>query len=414
MHGHHQQAIDAIKKKLLGNPLTYSEVFTIMDEIAHNRLGPVLTTYFAAAGAKEGFNEEELFFLTKAMVETGPRLSFPGIVADKHSIGGVPGTRTTLIVVPIIAAAGFQIPKNSSRAITSPAGTADTMEVLAPVNFYPPDVERIVQSVGGCIVWGGHLGLAPADDVMIAVEEPLSFESYDKAIVAILAKKIASGATHVVFDIPVGKTLKVQDLQTANLLAVKLTKLANRFSLVTEVDVNKMSEGAGAGIGPVLEAKDALKVLEQDPQRPMGLEKKSIHLAGRLLALCRGVSIETGEEEARSLLLSKRAHSKAMEIVRAQGGNPYIQSHELHAAPFRYEVLAPESGSIAHVDNKVITIIARILGCPRDHAAGLYFSVRTGDDVQKGDILCTLYAHSQGVIAEAKDTLQLKPICEIV
>jgi thymidine phosphorylase len=152
-----QVAIDAIKKKLKGKKLSYNEIFAIMDEMANERLGPVLTAYFAAAGFTEGFTNEELYHLTRAMVATGPVLHFKGIVADKHSTGGVAGTRTTLILVPIIAAAGFQIPKTSSRAITSPSGTADTMEVLAPVTFMPKQIESLVAKSGGCIVWGGHL-----------------------------------------------------------------------------------------------------------------------------------------------------------------------------------------------------------------------------------------------------------------
>ena len=201
-----QFAIEAIKKKLVGKALSYNEIFAIMDQIAKERLGPVLTTYFAAAGFAGGFSDEELYSLTHAMVATGPRLHFNGIVADKHSTGGVAGTRTTMILVPIIAAAGFQIPKNSSRAITSPAGTADTMEVVAPVTFSTRQIEHIVGAVGGCIVWGGHLGLAPADDIIIQVEQPLAFESFDKIIVSVMAKKLASGSTHVVIDIPCPQT----------------------------------------------------------------------------------------------------------------------------------------------------------------------------------------------------------------
>src|SRR5687767_3237800 len=118
-------ALEAIRKKLVGKRLSYKEIYAVMDEISNNRLGDVLTTYFVASGYSEGFSDDELYFLTKAMVETGEQLKFSGIVADKHSIGGVPGTRVTMILVPIIAAAGFKIPKSSSRAITTPAGTAD-------------------------------------------------------------------------------------------------------------------------------------------------------------------------------------------------------------------------------------------------------------------------------------------------
>src|SRR5690348_7288210 len=230
-NGNQQLAIEAIKKKLVGKRLSYNEIFAIMDEIANERLSPVLTTYFAAAGFKEGFNDEELYHLTRAMVATGPQLHFKGIVADKHSTGGVAGTRTTMIVVPIIAAAGYQIPKTSSRAITSPAGTADTMEVVAPVTFTPKQIEHLVGKAGGCIVWGGHLGLAPADDVLIQIEQPLAFESFDKILVSIMAKKVASGATHLVLDIPVGPTMKIQHFKDAEIIERKFTFLAKKFDI---------------------------------------------------------------------------------------------------------------------------------------------------------------------------------------
>src|SRR3989344_4024674 len=236
------QAIKSIQKKLLGKKLTYREIYTLMDEIAHRRLSDVLTTYFAASSFKEGFTPDELYYLAKAMVETGTKLHFKGIVADKHSTGGVAGTRTTMIIVPIIAAAGIKIPKTSSRAITSPAGTADVMETLAKVTFTPQDIERIVEKVGGCIVWGGHLGIAPADDVIIRIEEPLSFESFDKIIISIIAKKVAVGATHIVLDIPVGKTMKIRHFHDAERVREKFKELAYKFRIKVVFDVNETLE----------------------------------------------------------------------------------------------------------------------------------------------------------------------------
>ncbi|MEK7092050.1 MAG: thymidine phosphorylase, partial [Patescibacteria group bacterium] len=198
-------ALNAIRKKLVGKTLSYKEIYAVMDEISKKKLGGVLTAYFAASGYSKGFSDEELYFLTKAMVETGEQLHFAGIVADKHSIGGIPGTRTTLIIVPIIAAAGFTIPKSSSRAITTPGGTADDMEVLCGVEFTKHQILEIVKKTNGCIVWGGSFNIAPADDLIIQVEEPLLFESYDKIVVSIMAKKIAFGSNHVVIDIPYGE-----------------------------------------------------------------------------------------------------------------------------------------------------------------------------------------------------------------
>jgi putative thymidine phosphorylase len=412
-----QIAIDAIKKKLIGKPLSYNEIFAIMDEMANKRLGPVLTTYFAAAGFKEGFSHDELYYLTKAMVETGPKLHFKGIVADKHSTGGVAGTRTTMILVPIIAAAGFQIPKNSSRAITSPAGTADTMEVLAPVTFTPTQIEKLVEKVGGCIVWGGHLGLAPADDVMILVEEPLAFESFDKIIVSIMAKKIASGSTHVVFDIPVGPTMKIQHFNDAEIIAKKFEYLAKKFDMKVVTDINEIRQNAGRGIGPVLEARDVLQVLEQHKERPLALEAKALRLAGKLLDICfadEKKSEETsGEVVAQTILQSGQALTKMKEIIKAQGGDPNITSELLSPGKEVFEVKSEVKGRVSGINNKDITIICRILGCPNDKLAGLYLDRKLEDVVTKGDILCTLYSTDKWRLKEAVETLRNIPIYKV-
>ncbi len=409
-----QKAVDAIKKKLVGKRLNYDEIYSIMDEIANEKLSPVLTTYFAAAGFKEGFSDEELFSLTKAMVATGPRLKFKGIVADKHSAGGVAGTRTTMIVVPIIAAAGYKIPKTSTRAITSPAGTADTMEVVAPVTFTTAQITKIVEKVGGCIVWGGHVGLAPADDALIQVERPLAFESYDKIIVSVMAKKIASGANHLVLDLPVGPTMKIQHFKDAELMSRKFMMLGKRFKIKVVVDINETRQNAGRGIGPVLEARDVFEVLEQTPERPLALEAKALRLAGKLLSLCfsdtPGKKDMDGEEVARELLASGKALSKMREIIKAQGGHPDVTSSRLIPAKDFYELKATKHGMISGINNQQITVICRILGCPTDKKAGMYLNRKLEERVDKGDILATIYSSDKWRLKEAAETLKSMPV----
>jgi putative thymidine phosphorylase len=411
------EALSAIKKKLLGKKLTYEEIFSLMDEVAHEKLGPILTTYFVAAGFKEGFSQTELYYLTKAMADTGAKLHFKGIVADKHSTGGIAGTRTTMILVPIIAAAGFKIPKNSSRAITTPAGTADTMEVLAPVTFSPSQIQKIVEKVGGCIVWGGHLGLAPADDIIIQVEAPLSFESFDKIIVSIMAKKIASGATHLVLDLPVGPTLKIKHFKDAEIIAEKFRFLAKKFKIKVTVDINQLLEPAGHAVGPVLEACDVLKVLEQRPDRPFILEAKALRLSGKLLDLClpdqKKEKNISGEDLAKKILSEGRALRKMREIIKAQGGNSDITIDKIQLGKYKYEVPSSKKGIITGFNNHDLTIIAKILGAPADKQAGIYIERRIDEKVDKGDILCILYSADKWRLKEATETLRNVPIYEI-
>lgn len=418
-----EEALKAIQKKLVGKTLSYKEIYAIMDEIAHDRLGDVLTTYFAASGYSKGFTYDEIYYLTKAMVETGEHLHFKGIVADKHSIGGLPGTRATMIVVPIIASAGFTIPKSSSRAITTPAGTADSMETIAKVTFDEKEIYEIVEKTNACIVWGGSFKIAPADDEIIHVEEPLALESYDKILVSVMAKKVAFGSNHVVIDIPYGATMKVHHKEDAENLAKKFKYLAKRFDVKLETIVSHAAEPAGNGIGPLLEARDALKVLEQKRDRPMQLEKKSLGLASALLALCLEdaegqVKAEASKFEntlswATDILVSGRAHKKMMEIVEAQKGDKRITSEDLHPGPFTKAVESDKKGIVKGIKNTNLTIIAKVLGAPQDHKAGLFLHKRIGDPVDIRGTLFDMYSETEHRLSEAHESLQLFPIYEI-
>lgn len=409
------KAVQTIQKKLLGKKLSYQEIYNVMDEIGKRKLGDVLTTYFVAAGFKEGFSPDELFYLTRAMVETGKQLHFKGIIADKHSTGGVAGTRTTMIVTPIIAAAGFKIPKTSSRAITSPAGTADVMETIANVTFTANQIEKIVNEVGGCIVWGGHLGIAPADDVIIHVEEPLSFESFDKVIASIMAKKIAVGANHLILDIPVGPTMKIKHFSDGEKVAEKFKKLGEKFKIKVVCDIKETIEPAGRGVGPALEAYDVLSVLEQHKDRPIKLEVKALRLAGKLLDICYEDSEvkRNGEEEALRILKDGLALAKFKEIVKAQGGDSKISTETFKIKSSSHKILSYRSGTIKSVNNFNLNSIAKILGAPQDKYAGIYLMKKTDERVTKDEVLLKLYATDSYRIKEAEATLVNFPIYEI-
>lgn len=417
-------AIEAIRKKLIGKKLSYKEIYAIMDQISEDKLGDVLTTYFVASGYSEGFSEGELYYLTRAMVETGERLFFRGIVADKHSIGGVPGTRVTLIVVPIVASAGFKIPKSSSRAITTPAGTADVMEVLSDVTFTKEQIYKIVKETRGCIVWGGSFKIAPADDEIIKIEEPLLFESYDKIVVSVMAKKVAFGSTHVVIDLPYGKTAKIHREEDAQILKRKFEYLGKKFKIKIETFIHKIEEPAGRGIGPLLEARDSLKVLEQTADRPIPLEKLAIQTAAKLLDLCLQDSnkktrndfkkkYKTSTEWAKDILVSGCALAKFREIIKAQKGNPNIKSTTLQPGKYCSTQTAEFNGKLSSIMSNNITIIAKILGAPQDSRAGIYLHKIIGDEIQKGDGIISLYSDSEYRLKEALDTYDLFPIFEI-
>lgn len=414
-------ALSAVRKKLLGHSLNYREIYAIMDQISHRKFSDILTTYFAASGYSEGFSNQELYYLTKAMVETGKQLEFKGIVADKHSIGGVPGTRTTPIVVAIVAAAGFKIPKSSSRAITTPDGTADDMEVLAPVELSEEQIYEVVNKTNGCIVWGGSFKIAPADDFIIQVEKPLMFESFDKILVSIMAKKIAFGSNHVVIDVPYGKSVKVHNLKDAEYIKGKFLFLAKEFKMNMRVLIHKTDEPAGKGIGPILEIRESLKVLEQTKNRPVDLETRALDLSANLLEICledsppelqKSIKEVYGNAHgwALDLLQSGRALEKLKQIIDAQGGNPNVKSSDLKLGQYSLEERADKEGVVLELNSQNITSIAKILGAPKQKGAGIYLNKKIGEKFTRGEVLYTLFSQNVYNLKEGKDSLVNFPI----
>jgi AMP phosphorylase len=291
------------------------------------------------------------------------------------------------------------------------------MEVLAPVTFTPPQIQTLVEKTGACIVWGGYLGLAPADDVIIQIEQPLAFESYDKVIVSIMAKQIASGVNHLVLDIPFGETMKIDNKQDADGIAEKFSMLARRFGIKALPIVDEIHQNAGRGVGAALEAIDVLSILEQDSGRPIALEEKVLKLAGSLLSLCfadtPGKDSSQGDAVARDLLVSRKALEKFREIIKAQGGNPDVSRTTIAVGEKRYEYKAMKSGNVSSIHNQQIATICRILGCPMEKKSGMVLNKKLDDHVDKDDILCTLYATDEWKLKEAVETLKNVPIYTI-
>lgn len=407
-------SIEAIRKKLLGKEISYNEMHSIISDIAHHKLSKVETTYFVASSFIKEFSNEELYYMTKAMAETGQMIKpAKRIVADKHSVGGVAGNRTTMVVVPIIGSLGVCIPKTSSRAITSPAGTADTMEVLAPVSIPFKKVEQIIKRINCCLIWGGSFRLAPADDYIIRVQHSLRLEPFDKMVVSIMAKKVAMGITHLVVDLPYGPTVKLTSRTQALEVKRKFMYLAKRFNIKLEAVLTETKEPVGRGIGPSLEARDVLRVLQQKDYRPTDLSQKSVRLAATLLELIGKAKKGKGHMLAVEALTSGRAWKKMQEIIKAQGGNPNVDSEDFTMAAIRQRYHAPHGGKVVSIDDEMVDSLARILGAPHEKLAGIYINKRLGQKVRKGERLYTLYAQNQERIDLALAALQRKKIFQI-
>ena len=401
------ESVQHIRKKILGGKLSYSEAYQIMDDIVKRKLTPVEMTYFAATSYNPGFDMDEIYYLTKAMVETGEKLDFSDITSmrlDKHSIGGIPAKGVTPIIVSMLSALGFYLPNTSSRAITSPAGTSDVLEVLMPVALDPEKIREVVLHERACMVWGGALNLAPADDILIQIEKPLHIESYDKFVISIMAKKIAMGITHQLIDVPYGKYAKVpyEDVEKVKQM---FKDIASRFDIKLTVYTRESFGADGQGIGPVLEARDILWILERDPKRPKGIENLAIDMASELLVLSGEYSKEAALVKLREVLETKKALEKFWKIAIAQGAEYRVKGDDLEPGPYSKDVFINKSGTIKGFDNRQIVRLTRALGAPYSKRAGIYLHYFVDEQVKAGDIVATLFAENINRLALAEKIL---------
>ena len=386
-----------VRRKLYGQRLEAEDFTHIISDIVGGQYSAIELTAFVAACTGGRLDLAETVGLTRAMVNAGDRLTWPHpVVVDKHSVGGLPGNRTTMVVVPIVAAAGLLMPKTSSRAITSPAGTADAMETVAPVTLDVPAMRRVVEREGGCVVWGGAVRLSPADDVIIRVERPLDLDSEGQLVASVLSKKAAAGSTHVVIDMPVGPTAKVRSHDAARTLGALLTAVGRDIGLTVDICEGDGSQPVGRGIGPALEARDVLAVLRGEANAPADLRTRALTLAGRVIEAGLGLPAGSGAETARAILDDGRALRKFEAICDAQGG-----MHTPGTAPYTYIVAALHAGVVTSVDNRRLARVAKLAGAPTAKAAGLDFLVRVGGTVVAGQPLYTLHAESPGELEYA-------------
>jgi len=402
-------SVQFIKKKLDGGELNHEEMQEIVKDVVNEKLSDVELSTFVAASYIRGYSMNETVALTNSIVEIGEQIDFGDKVVDKHCVGGICGNRTTMIVIPIITAAGLKMPKTSSRAITSPSGTADTMEVLAPVEHSVKDIQRIVKKTGGCIVWTGSVNLAPADDKIIRVRHPLSLDPQGMLLASIMAKKKSVGSDYVVIDIPVGKGAKIADIDSGKELAKKFIELGDNIGINVDCLITDGSAPIGDGIGPALEAKDVLLAL--GGEGPRDLVDKSCDLAGKLLEMVGKVEKGKGRQMALEIIKSGKADKKFREIIKEQGGDPNVKPDDIKIGPEHSIVKSTETGKIKHIDNKLISRIARTAGAPKDKTAGIYMHVKVGREIQEGDTLFTIYAKNKDKLDEAvRLTGKIKPV----
>jgi len=403
------KSFEAIRKKMRGEALTPEEIRSIVMDVANYELGELEIAAFLLSQEFRGMSMDEVEALTKAMVEAGSTVDFGRPVYEKHSIGGVPGNKVSLLIVPIAASLGVFIPKTSSRAITSPAGTADTMEVLADVEFGVEEYREIALRAEGCIVWGGKLGLAPVDDIFIRVEHPLAIDPPSQMLASIFSKKLAVGIRGLVMDIPTGRGAKVETLAEAERLASQFVELGRRFDVRVQCGITYGGQPVGHAVGPALEAREALEALMGGG--PASLIEKSTSLAGLLLELSGVAPRGTGQEAAKEALRTGRALKKMREMIEAQGGDPKVKPEDIPVGEYRVQLKAPADGYVTGVDNASIATIARLAGAPSEKGAGVLLHAKQGYKVRRGDVLLEIFAERESKLTEAYEAAtRLRPV----
>jgi thymidine phosphorylase len=395
------QSLSHVRAKVYGHELDDLQFQSIINDIVDGRYADVHLAAFITACGDDNLTDKEITSLTQAMVKSGNVVDWQlPMVVDKHCVGGLPGNRTTPIVVSILTACGLTVPKTSSRAITSPAGTADTMETLTEVSLTLEQMRQVVGSQGGCLAWGGAMHLSPADDLLIQVERALDIDSEGQLIASVLSKKIAAGATHVLIDIPVGPTAKVRSQEAADRLAESFRVVAANLGLKLQVLLTDGSQPVGRGIGPALEAHDLLAVLQNRPSAPQDLKQRAEQVAGAMLAMVKDISVEEGVALAEETLNNGSAWAKFRAICEAQGG-----LRQPPVAHYRYALVAERKGRISQIDNRILAKIAKLAGAPADPAAGVEIQVKLGDEVECQDILLMIHAENAGELNYAVEYL---------
>ena len=405
----HAPAVDSmsyVRGKLYGKAFTERGANDIIRDISAGRYSDIQLSAYVTACAASNLSLDETIHITRAMVDVGRHIKWePGrIIVDKHCVGGLPGNRTTPIVVAIVAANGLTMPKTSSRAITSPAGTADTMETLTEVNLDFDRMRDVVDQHGGCLAWGGSVSLSPSDDIIIRVERALDLDSEGQLVASVISKKVAAGSTHVLIDIPVGPTAKVRSAELAERLAMQLTLTGAALGLTVRTMLTDGSQPVGVGIGPALEARDLLAVLQNQPESSQELRRRALALAAVLLEMGEACEVGGGMALAVRTLDSGLAWQKFQAICDAQGGMkiPPVAAHTR-------TLLAPRRGVVAMLNNRVISRLASLAGAPNAPAAGISMHVRLGDVVDFGQPLMTLHAEAIGELEYALDFYHSHP-----
>lgn len=391
-------SVRTIRRKMDGQPVSEDQLAELVSDVMGGRLSRLEVSSWLTALYIRGMDIGEIASYARVMASTGRHLDFgERRVFDFHSFGGVPGNKITPIVVSIVASEGLIIPKLSSRAISSPSGTADFVETFCRIDLDSDEVASITDSVGGVFSWTGATDIAPAGDAFITVQRPLGIDPRPQMLASIISKKLAAGCTDLVMDIPTGTGTKVPTIDMANSYARDLMDLGEALGINVECAVTYADQPLGNAVGPALEARECIETLEDDDSHP-DVSDKACVCAGMILEMA---GIPSGVARAHEVLSSGRALSKFRGIVAAQGGSADISSSDISVGRFSHDILAERSGFVISISNKAVVAVAKAAGAPSDHGAGVVIHRKRGAKVSEGDVIMTVYAQTEEKLRHA-------------
>lgn len=401
-------SFNVIREKLRGKPFTEEGIYSVIKDVVDGKYSDMHMSCLCSATEGSQLSDDEIAYFAKAMINTGEVMKWDhDIIVDKHCIGGIPGNRTTPPAIAIVAEYGLHIPKTSSRAITSPAGTADVMEVLTNIMVPTNELKNVIDKARGCLIWGGAVDLNPSDDIIINVKKDLDLDSKGQMLASILSKKVAAGSTHILIDIPYGKSAKTKNKETAEDLKKDFENLGDKLGVKVVVNLSDGSQPVGNGVGPALEALDIVKVLKNEADAPKDLKEKTLYLSGLIIEFDPKVKKGDGIRIAREILESGKAWDRFLKICDAQGGG----LKEIPVAKLTHDILAEKDGEVCEFDNRKLSQLAKLSGCPSQKASGIYLYKHLGDKVKKGEKIYTIHSDSQG---ELDSAIQLAKEIDIV
>ena len=402
-------SMQAIRKKLLWKKITDVEIDAVIEDIKNHKIHDLVLAYYVATSFFYKSDIHELAYTTKATAYTWDMYRFPWIVAGKYCIWWVPWNETTMIVVPILASLWVTVPKSFSKAITSPAATGECVNVLMDIEFDKQEVIRITDKVWACLVRNEKLNLAPVNDRIIKVSSPLWMEPYARMISSIMAKNYAMWINHCLIDIPMWPTAKVATARDAKRVAKRFKEIWEYLWIKMDVQITDGSQPIGRWIWACLQAREALRILQQFKTRSKDLEEKSIFLASRILLLCWvAETIENAENLAKTQLKNWEAWKKMQEIIKAQNWNPNIKSEDVELWKFSFDVVATKNCAINKVDMRLLNTMVRWLWAPKEYKAWIYLHKKLWDKVKKWEVIYTMYSPSANKLNLVKEMQQKK------